>query len=152
MRGVLNLLRSVSISPELISAGLLTFIWWIFPPPFAWMDKAIEKLDWIPLLGAFGASIVFAAGVCWKILFPAKNAAALCQWPRYPLLRTTTIVGLVFVVGGAVAGVVGVLGRGSMYEGLPSLLLVSGYAVSGIATLTMLLAALTVRSITTFGN
>jgi hypothetical protein len=152
MRGFLNLIRSVFLSTELLVAALLTFGWWVYPPPFAWTDKAIEKLEWIPLLGAFGALIVFAAGMCWKILFPAKNATALCQWPRYPQLRTTTIVGLVYVVIGALAGVVGVLGRGALYEGLPSLLLTGGYAISGIATLTMLMAALTVRSLTTYGH
>lgn len=152
MRGFLNLIRSVFISPELFSAGLLAFVWWVYPPPFAWTDKAIENREWIPLLGAFGALIVFSAGMCWKILFPAKNAVALCQWPRYPQLRTTTIVGLVYVVVGAFAGVAGVLGRGAMHEGLPSLLLIGGYAISGIATLSMLVAALTVRSITAYGH
>jgi hypothetical protein len=152
MRGFLNLLCSVFISPELIATGILVIAWRIYAPPFVWTDKAIEKLEWIPLLGAFGALIVFSAGMCWKILFPGKDAEALCQWPRYPQLRTTTIVGLVFVVTGSLAGVAGVLGRGAMYEGLPSLLLIAGYAMSGIATLTMLMAALTIRSIMTDGN
>jgi hypothetical protein len=152
MRGFLHLLRSVFISIELTVAGLLSFVWWQYPQPFAWTDKAIEKLEWIPLLGGFGALIVFATGLYWKILFPTKNASALCQWPKYPQLRTTTSVGLVFVAGGAVAGVAGVLGRGTMYEGLPSLLLIAGYAGAGVATLSMLLAAVTVRSITAGGH
>lgn len=152
MRGFLNLIRSVFLSPELLFAALLTVGWWVFPRPFVWADKAIEKLQWIPLLGAFGAMIAFAAGMCWKILFPAKNAVALCQWPRYPELRTTTIAGLVFVVIGALAGVAGVIGRGNLCEGLASLLLTGGYAIAGIATLTMLVAALTIRSITSGGQ
>jgi hypothetical protein len=123
-----------------------------YPQPFAWGDTVIAKIEPLPLLVPFGGLLIFGVGLCWKILFPTKNALALAKWQHYPQLRLTTIVGEAFIAAGAVSAVIGAFGWSALPAGVSTLLIVSGYLIAAIAVLTLLMAALTVRALVTGGN
>lgn len=146
MTTLLHLMRTVVVSLEVLATLLLVCAFQYDFGAFLWIWQAIEKMGPLTSLAPFGALIATALPLAWKILFPAENSEALCQWALYPRLRITTISGLVLVLAGAATATVGVFGPAPPGR-MIGLLVSIGYVVAGLSVLSMLNAALQVRSL-----
>lgn len=146
MRAIFCVMRATLVSLEIVSALWIVVAWQLMPGLFATLDGVVEEIAKVSFVGSAGgvaASVAFA----WKILFPARDSSELVAWPHYPELRIRALVGCVFVVVGSVCVWVGSGSGSSLPVGVPSVLVISGYAVIGIALFTMFAAALRVRAI-----
>lgn len=149
---VKQLAKSVLLSLEALWVLLSIPAWWLFTPQFARVDRLVTSVEWYYLITPCAALLVFCVGCLKQILFPPKNATALCHWPLYPQFRITAFVGVFLPALALVAVVVGSMARGSLPDGVSLLLLIAGYGVAGISAITMLHAAMKVRSVVVGGN
>lgn len=147
MTSLLRVIRCMILSPEVVAALFIGFLYMVIPHLFTVADSALGQVDRWPLLssavGLVGAAVAFAS----QVLFPKGNYRSLVQWHRYPELRLRTLCGVILSALGAGAVAIGVLGRGSLPDGLASAGVVGGFLVALVAVFTMFCAGLVVRSL-----
>ncbi len=148
----LHLLRTCLICWEVLAVVALVVLFRFWPSPFYRVDAALTRLGSTVVLVPCGPLVAFSILSAGRILFPKNHSRALTRFPKYPLLRITTVVGVIYVaIGiGAVALAMGL--RGQVPPGIVGLLATCGYAVALISTLEMVIAALVIRSLVMGGE
>ena len=150
MKQALHVLRTAIISWEVLGVLALVSVFQQAPNTFARLQKPIGSTGWL-LVTPLGLLLTGSIGLAWKILFPSKYSSVLKNYPRYPQLRITTLCGVAYVGLGLATAAVAVIAADELQAGLPALLLCCGYYAAGLSFLSMLSAALTVRSLAASG-
>lgn len=146
MKNLVHCFISAIISPEIVVIGVCILLWRHVPGVFLWGDRVIRDSSSIYWIAPQGVLVMQAIRMTYGILFPPVEHEDLITWKLYPRLRCTCLCGDAFVLIGAVTSFMGVVACTALGDGVPSLMVLSGYSVGSVSVATMFVASLRVRS------
>ena len=112
MKGIVAIARSFFISLEFVVSIGGVMLCFLFPDWFLWLSQRIgQQSDVLKYAGLLPAGLVaYSLKVSKSILFPdADKRAALQAWARYWELKCGIVVGMIYSLVFAVAGIVTLL-------------------------------------------
>lgn len=112
MKGIVAILRAFLISPEFVVSLGGVMLGVLFPDWFDWLSERIgRQSDVLKYAGLLPAGLVaYSLKVSKSILFPDADKRAVLQgWARYWELKCGIVVGMIYSLVFAVAGIVTLL-------------------------------------------
>ncbi len=141
----IHILRSVVISPELVAILTLILLHAHYLNFFVWIESTFDQVSKLAFFAPLGAVICFTVRQISLALITTSDCEEFYKWPLYPKFRLTMMVGLVYVVLGAVLALLGLLSS-TLPVGVAGLLFAIGYVLAGVSCFTVFNANLTAKS------
>lgn len=144
----LHAAKAAFISPEVL-AGAIAFTMAIYFPDVTGKlgtAMAVRKELWF-LFGVPGGAFALCLGTSWKVLFPRDGWTELHQWPDYPKLRISVLIGLAYGTLGAACALVALLIAEDGLAFIVGAVYAVAVTVQSVAAATLLVAAFTIKSI-----
>lgn len=149
MKNLLDFLRSIIVSPELVAALIPVAVYGIWSEPANLVASEIAKdVKWG--IGLTVAPITFgiaAYKLGTDVLSPHGTRRAILDWPDYPMLKNRVLLTLGFCVCGFLLGLSGLYVMVQQKSHFGAALLFSGLFSSAISLVTLGLAKWKVREI-----
>lgn len=149
MKRVLDTIRAVLISPEMLCLLIPIGIWLFWPGPAEFAATQVsEDLKW----GLGGVLVpVGLSATCYTlgtdVLSPHGTRRVILEWPDYWMLKSRVVLALVFCVMAIVIVVVGLYWIAAKQSSLGAALILSGWLSSAAALATVSLARWRIREL-----
>lgn len=150
MRRLVDILRFVVISPEILVFAIVTLLSIGIPSLFEGVISIVHNNLSCGVTGAAApvAMLVWGWTQCWELLSPTEAQRVLLDWPDYPMLRDRAIACLAWCGLGSGIGFIGVvLMSGDAYRDIGVGVFLGGILAAVTATASLGLARLKLREL-----